>query len=322
MRPYRVKAGRQVDKDGISYLPGQIVYLTSEEAYFHRLSVELEQGAGSGSPVPPFYEALTAYKGADFYQKWFLEQYAVEISSATAGSGVTTLVCAEPHLLSSGVAVTVRIVMGPTLVQEFFTSATVVDAVTVTVPVVIALPSNRESAELSLPINLLGSTIDGGIFAYLPETEQTTLVATAFTTLNSNRVRVVSRDLEEAGRINVGDRVKITGAFAANTACVGKSDVVSFTTQQHEAAYVLAGNATATVETNEIFVEKDVPPSDMGALTKSFVVSGNFTYGELAVQLQSTDLATLAEGIYPFQIFQRVGTVDTLLFRGTLEVIA
>lgn len=323
LRPYRVKENRQISANGTWFAAGQIVYLTREEAVYHAANLEpaLDQTETDG---PPFVEQLVAYKGQDFYQKWSLEQYAIDIQSAVYGNtqaGWTTIVCKEPHLLASGTRVTVRIVQGTAIAVEHYTVASVINGTTIIVPLEIVVPANPEIAEVAVPNDLTGSSFEGGIYDYVQAVDSFPLLATARCTVGSTRVVIFSRSRDESAAIQIGDRVRIVGAVASFADCVGKSQTVSDSPRSHETAYVLSAAATATLDTDQVFVERESISTSLGTQLRPFVFAGEILYGELTASMDYLQLDNLAAGKYPFQIIQRAGAVDSVLFRGTLEVI-
>lgn len=316
-RPYRVKESRTVDVAGTSYSEGQIVFLGASEAYYHRESIEPAFDV-PGDDYPPYEEFLRVSRIEDLEAVWFGEEYE-PLPILAVFPSPTTVVCKAPHYLPNGSRVNVRF-SSPTLAGNFQTIATVVGVDSFTVPESFTLPADFDVAEVGVPIDFTGSTFSGGIFNYGVISIPYTLVGAARTVAGSNRIVFSSDSAESLGQIRVNDSVRITGGVAALTKITGKSEITRTRLGQYEIAVLLEANASATIQTDQIFAERPTVSDIAGSLAVPFAFSGNSQYGQIIARIQSTALSSLPYGVYPFQVLQTTGTVDKLLIAGIVEV--
>lgn len=318
-RPYRVKAPYSIEDQGVVYESGRIVYLSREDAQYHGASIEPAFDL-PGDPAPPFEAELVAHVGQDLKQIWYVEQYSIDIVSIVVTS-LSTITCKKAHQLVTGQKINIRI-LSPTIGTNLKTVATVTGSLTLTVPETILLPEDFDVAEIGVPVNLNGSTFNGGIYNYSPNTFDLIFEATAKTVSGSKRITLTGLVLEELNKLRVSDTLQITGAVAIFSVVKAVSETKQIG-RFFERSYLLTDAATATIETDQVIGQRTEPSQQIGSLIsgKQFTFGGNALYGEIIAQIDSAALNDLVLELYPFKVGQISGSNDTVLFVGTIEVV-
>ncbi|MCG9891087.1 MAG: hypothetical protein MH252_08430 [Thermosynechococcaceae cyanobacterium MS004] len=318
LRPYKVKAQAQVETGGVIYLGGQIVYLDRERATFHSDDIE-PIGVITDESSPPFETKLTAYKGADLFQLYYLEKYVVDILSISPGS-ISTITTKEPHGLVGTQPINIRI-LSNALTVDSQQSATVTSETSFAVPASISLSEDAELAEVGIPIDLSGKAYTGGLYEYESELIPVVFNATFQTEASSKRV-VATGSQKDLERIKIGDSLTIPGAVS-NAIVEGLAMTEPTAERKYTRAIALSAAATIDVTSKNVIASRSVFTESVGSpiAGKSFTFNTENLHGKLAIGLDKALLADLEKGLYPIKIYEASGSDDELLFYGVCEVI-
>lgn len=315
-RAYRVREGFGITVDGVSYIGGQVVLLTREQAQYHAPYIDPVMEWPEVNELPA--EIWLRDYGQDVVYSYFFEQRALEIVSLT-GSNPTTVTTRTPHFLTGTVNIVLR-VLSATLAYSPQLVATVTGANTFTVPGSFVLPPDPEFAEIGVPADLTGATFSGGVYDYQREQVNLIVYGTAATVAGSNRLSIISAIESEAGKFSVGDVVTV-GETLTNVRVLAKTATIKLANGSFEALYWVGGNAVTTGNSNQITGQRTNVLTAMGGpfAGKSFAIDVNAAFGRLTLRLESSQLADLPNGVYPVQVIRTQGPSDVVVLKGRLE---